>query len=54
MNKYIHKLNKVSSHSFSLILPKEIIAKYGWRERQKLIITDKGQGKLEIRDWRRM
>lgn len=51
--KYIRKLTAVSKHSYSLIIPKEIIRKYGWKERQKLEIVDKGRGKLEIRDWRK-
>jgi bifunctional DNA-binding transcriptional regulator/antitoxin component of YhaV-PrlF toxin-antitoxin module len=53
MIKEIRKLNKISTHSYSLIIPKEIIEKYGWREKQKLVVTDKGRGRLEIRDWRR-
>jgi len=53
MEKYINKLTKTSKYSFNLVVPKEIIKKYGWREKQKLVITDKGRGKLEIRDWRR-
>ncbi|MFH1427194.1 MAG: hypothetical protein ABIG60_01540 [Patescibacteria group bacterium] len=53
MKKNIHKLTRISKHSFYIVIPKEIIAKYGWRERQKLVITDKGRGKLEIRDWRK-
>ncbi|MDD5031893.1 MAG: hypothetical protein PHR36_02490 [Patescibacteria group bacterium] len=53
MEKYTRKLNKVASHSFSIILPKEIITKYGWKEKQKLAVVDKGHGRLEIRDWRK-
>jgi bifunctional DNA-binding transcriptional regulator/antitoxin component of YhaV-PrlF toxin-antitoxin module len=34
-------------------IPKEIVAKYGWKEKQKLVISDKGNGRLEIRDWRK-
>jgi len=53
MSKHIRKLTKTSSHSYLVIIPKEIIEKYGWKERQKLTIEDKGRGKLEIKDWRR-
>jgi len=52
-NKLIRKLNKVSSHSYSVILPKELVEKYGWKEKQKLVISDKGRGRIEIRDWRK-
>ena len=51
--KHIHKLTKISQHSYSLIIPKEIVKKYGWRERQKMTIEDKGRGRLEIKDWRK-
>ena len=49
----IYKLKKSSAYSYSVTIPKEMIDKYGWKEKQKLIIKDKGRGKLEISDWRR-
>lgn len=52
MSKFIRKLTRASSHSYTIVIPKKIIEKYGWRERQKLVVIDKGRGKLEIRDWR--
>jgi bifunctional DNA-binding transcriptional regulator/antitoxin component of YhaV-PrlF toxin-antitoxin module len=53
MEKHERKLIKVSTHSYSVVIPKSIIEKYGWQEKQKLVITDKGRGKIEIRDWRK-
>lgn len=53
-DKSVHKLKKSSAYSYSVIIPKEILKKYGWKERQKLVIVDKGQGKIEIRDWRKV
>ncbi len=53
MKNFIRKLTKISKHSFYIVIPKEIVKKYGWKERQKMSITDKGRGKLEIRDWRK-
>ena len=53
MKKYIRKINKISRHSYSVVIPKSLIKKYGWREKQKLVLTDKGRGRIEIRDWRR-
>ncbi|MDD3498248.1 MAG: hypothetical protein PHH24_01930 [Candidatus Moranbacteria bacterium] len=53
MKKEIRKLSKTSTHSYSIVIPKAIIDRYGWREKQKLVIEDKGRGKLEVRDWRK-
>ena len=50
--KFVHKLKKDSAYSYSVTLPKEILEKYGWKEKQKLTIVDKGRGKVEISDWR--
>jgi len=52
MAKYIIKLTKSSRYSFTAVIPKEIVAKYGWKSRQKLAIEDQGRGKLIVRDWR--
>lgn len=52
-NQYVHKLKKSSAYSYSVTLPKEILEKYKWREKQKLVITDKGNGRVEIRNWRK-
>lgn len=52
MEKHVRKLTKTSKHSFYVVIPKEFIEKYGWRERQKLVLKDKGRGKIEISDWR--
>jgi bifunctional DNA-binding transcriptional regulator/antitoxin component of YhaV-PrlF toxin-antitoxin module len=51
--KAVHKLKKSSAYSYSVTIPKEILKKYKWREKQKLTVSDKGHGKVEIRDWRR-
>jgi len=51
--KNIHKLKKSSTYSYSVTIPKEMIDKYGWKEKQKLSIVDKGHGKIEISDWRK-
>jgi len=52
VNKKIVKLTKTSRYSYSVVVPKEIIEKYGWREKQKLTFEDKGRGSLELKDWR--
>jgi hypothetical protein len=53
MKKTIHKLKKANRYSYSLTIPKEVIEKYKWKEKQKFTIEDKGRGVLEIRDWKR-
>jgi bifunctional DNA-binding transcriptional regulator/antitoxin component of YhaV-PrlF toxin-antitoxin module len=52
-NQNVHKLKKSSTYSYSVTIPKEMVEKYGWREKQKLTIKDKGRGKIEISDWRK-
>ena len=49
---HTRKLMRMSSHSYALIIPKEIVEKYGWRERQLMAITDRGRGTVEVRDSR--
>ncbi len=53
MVKHIRKLTKASTYTYSIGLPKSIVQKYGWKEKQKLTIEDKGRGKLQIKDWRK-
>lgn len=52
MKQSVHKLKKASVYSYTLTIPKEVVERYGWKEKQKLVIKDKGNGKLEISDWR--
>ena len=51
--KFIHKVKKVNKYNYSITIPKEIMKKYGWREKQKMTIVDRGRGKVEISDWRK-
>lgn len=51
--KFVHKLRKISKYTYSIIIPKEIVKKYNWREKQKLTVKDIGKGKMEIKDWKR-
>ena len=42
----------MSSHSYVINIPKEIIKKFGWKERQKLEISlDDKKLQLNIKDW---
>ncbi len=53
MTKNTVKLTRTSKYSYNVVIPKKIIKKYGWREKQKMTIEDKGRGKVEIRDWKK-
>jgi bifunctional DNA-binding transcriptional regulator/antitoxin component of YhaV-PrlF toxin-antitoxin module len=50
--KFVCKIKKANKYSYSITIPKEIMEKYEWREKQKMRIVDKGRGKVEITDWR--
>ena len=51
--KHIRKLTKASTHSYYVVIPKKIVEKYGWREKQKVVVEDEGRGKIVIRDWKK-
>jgi len=52
-NKNIRKLTRIGNKgsSLGLTLPKEIVEKLGWRERQKVIVK-KVRGGALIKDWK--
>jgi len=53
MKKFVRKLQKMGTHSYSLIIPKELVKKFGWRERQKLEISFGGRKHtFEVKDWK--
>jgi len=50
--KFIRKLRKVSTHSYAVVIPKQLIKQFGWRERQKLeIVFSDRKNNILIRDW---
>ena len=51
MKKYIRKVTRVGKRSLSVVLPAEIVDKLKIRERQKLVIEQKGK-KIVISDWK--
>lgn len=54
MKKFIMKLRKVSTHSYAVTLPKEIVKAFKWKERQKLEISFGGRKHdLLIKDWKK-
>ncbi len=52
MSKHTLKLTKTSGYSYIVVIPKEFIDKYSWKEKQKIVVEDKGRGRLETKDWR--
>lgn len=51
-DKNVRKITKVGQSSLSVTLPKELVKKLGWRERQKVRVA-KVHGGLLIKDWKR-
>jgi len=50
--KYSRKLQRVSTHSYVLNIPKEVIDQFGWKEKQKIqLIVEDGKPELTVRDW---
>ncbi len=46
----IRKLIKQGKYSYNITLPKELVKKLHWKERQKLVVREYGNGIL-IKDW---
>ena len=47
------KLRRVSTHSYAVTLPKELVRKFKWKERQKLELLFGGRKKeITIKDWK--
>lgn len=44
---------KESTHSFALVIPKELVKKFGWKERQKISIEEGPSKTLRLKDWKR-
>ena len=55
MKNAIRKLSKTGGgRSYSLVLPRQAIRDFGWKERQKLTIkTDTKKKRFIIEDWKK-
>ncbi len=42
MKKFVRKLIRTGTHSYSITVPKELIEEFGWKKHQKLEIIHKG------------
>jgi len=52
-HKFIHKVRKVARYSYSITIPKQVIKKTRWKERQKLVLTfDDKKKTIIIKDWK--
>jgi len=52
MKKFIRKIIKAGSHSYTITIPKELMRKFKWRERQKIEITTGGRKSVfSVKDW---
>jgi len=50
--KVERKLSRSGRGSLYVILPREFVKSFGWKERQKLVV-ERVKGGLLIRDWRK-
>ena len=46
----IRKISKTGKYTYYVTIPKEMLDRLGWRERQKVIVKKSGQKPI-IRDW---
>ena len=52
--KNIRKITKVGKHSYAVILPIETVRKWGWQEKQKVVLeVDSKKKIIEIKDWKK-
>jgi len=50
MKKYIRKVTRVGKRSLSVVIPAEIVDELKIRERQKVVVKQRGK-KITIEDW---
>lgn len=51
-DKNVRKLMKLGNGSTALTLPRELVTKLGWKEKQKVVVK-KVPGGLLIKDWKK-
>ena len=51
--KFIRKITKKSRYSYMTVIPKEIIDRLGWRERQRIVLSVYDKNKVLITDWKK-
>lgn len=48
----VRKIVKLGNKSLAVTLPIELVAKLGWREKQKVVVK-KIRGGVQIKDWKK-
>lgn len=52
--KFIRKIQKNGTHSYTVNIPKQLMDRFNWRERQKLELVFGGRKhEILIRDWKK-
>jgi len=51
-NRSIRKIQQ-SRGSYYITVPIELVRKFGWRERQKVVVEEYGKNKMLIADWKK-
>lgn len=52
-DRNIRKITKIGGSSYGITIPIEVIRKFGWRERQKLILKINPKRRtILIKDWK--
>ena len=52
MKKYIRKITRVAKRSLALVIPATVADALKLREKQKMVITNKGKT-ITIKDWKK-
>lgn len=51
-DKYTHKIRRLGKYSYGISFPKEMVKKFRWKERQKLVLFfDDKKKTILIKDW---
>tara|TARA_B100000745_G_C20138149_1_gene390133 strand:- start:965 stop:1132 length:168 start_codon:yes stop_codon:yes gene_type:complete len=54
LHKFVRKLTKTGEYSYTINIPKDIVKKLKWRERQKLEIDfDDKKREFKVKDWKK-
>ena len=53
-HKFVHKIRRVGGYSYGITIPKKMIKKFHWKERQKLVLVfDDKKKQILIKDWKK-
>lgn len=49
---FARKILQLGKYSLAIVLPKQVLRRFGWKERQKIVVSVRGRDALVIRDWK--